>query len=782
MTQINRLTANVSVDPNDSFPLWSIEAGRTRRVTGQTLIDYITQENIKSAEFDSEGHLILTLNNGDTIDAGELPKAVLKIDDQPVGEIYTEGSINALIEDGVATFSVNNSVTLWPIHEVGIGDSPFVIDSPDQLGIEYQYTASSQFTQSMHLNTVGLPDGAQVKVTVYGVEEDSKPIYVTQFRQGKDFTWPVSTPTVFTLRSGDWRVEESSQLLHIQNSTTFDDDAARKRIIHGVAVDPNSSITMTVNDDGVLVVGGGSDTPTPDDTYIKKYTRAETEYVQIAYQGKYGDERVYYPSTLRQDVNGWTQFEYTGNLQFKPRDKSTGELGDTTLRIGAARSDFYHPLYVEGKRAAERTSHHIYNTYSLNDLITSNSESFVEWMANNPDYTQVQFLNTLFSCTVLGSANWVVSATTSGEDYNGTFPNGYQQIEIHRNGGGSRSFLRAYNKESPTHYFANYKANTELDWKQYAYADDSVDLKDKISYDNEIQNLNTTGSGVFVEYLGFGSTSAEHTHTFDESGVFWISNLQSSTRNKLVNVISSNGAELTGISVPFNRVVKFTYSSEIEEIITEASYANVDLDSSPADSTFDGEGFGVPSSSDVSTGVVTQDEITGNWKNNSAEAGDLTINLLSTNGVNNWRFYYTFPASALSSRNLIVQVDNKPSTTKQVRSGESWLCEVKGGRFYDDFFWQKIIDNQSTFDAIDTSGFDSFSPEIKTLKKSFTDKDLISIPVELPDDMQIFVSSVICNVNGRLRKQPFEYQYENGILRVHLNEVCSGIIIAEMIK
>ena len=48
--------------------------------------------------------------------------------------------------------------------------------------------------------------------------------------------------------------------------------------------------------------------------------------------------------------------------------------------------------------------------------------------------------------------------------------------------------------------------------------------------------------------------------------------------------------------------------------------------------------------------------------------------------------------------------------------------------------------------------------------------------------MQVFVSSVICEVNGRLRKQPFEYQYENGILRVHLNEICTGIIIAELIK
>jgi hypothetical protein len=45
------------------------------------------------------------------------------------------------------------------------------------------------------------------------------------------------------------------------------------------------------------------------------------------------------------------------------------------------------------------------------------------------------------------------------------------------------------------------------------------------------------------------------------------------------------------------------------------------------------------------------------------------------------------------------------------------------------------------------------------------------------------VASVICKgSDGMLKKQPFEYQYENGILRVHLSEVCSGIIIAELIK
>ena len=181
----------------------------------------------------------------------------LLIDDQFVTKIYTENDLDVLIEDGEATISVNNRVSPWPIELVGIGDSPKEIDSVDQLGIEYQFEASSEFSQSVHLYHEGLPEGAQIKVTVVNVEPNSKPIDVFQISAGGDLSWPVITPTVFTLRSGLWRVEESSQLLHVANATTFDDDAAIKKIVHGVALDPNSAVTMGVNDDGVLVIGGG---------------------------------------------------------------------------------------------------------------------------------------------------------------------------------------------------------------------------------------------------------------------------------------------------------------------------------------------------------------------------------------------------------------------------------------------------------------------------------------------------------------------------------------------
>ncbi len=156
---------------------------------------------------------------------------------------------------------------------------------------------------------------------------------------------------------------------------------------------------------------------------------------------------------------------------------------------------------------------------------------------------------------------------------------------------------------------------------------------------------------------------------------------------------------------------------------------------------------------------------------------------MSDNGVTNFRLYYSLPYGTLDSgRKVYVRVDEKAGNVKTIRPGEFWQCEVKAGRFFDSFFWSRVTDGTSSFDAVDVSSFDDEETQVKLLKKSFENKDLVSMPVELPDGFDILVSSVICKVNGRLKKQPFEYQYENGMLRVHLHEVCSGIIIAELIK
>jgi hypothetical protein len=79
----------------------------------------------------------------------------------------------------------------------------------------------------------------------------------------------------------------------------------------------------------------------PENGYIEKFTNADTERVQIAYEGKYGDDRNYYPIEIKQDVNGWTQFEFTGNMQFKTKSKDTGSVSNKIFEIQTSGSVFH---------------------------------------------------------------------------------------------------------------------------------------------------------------------------------------------------------------------------------------------------------------------------------------------------------------------------------------------------------------------------------------------------------------------------------------------------------
>ena len=71
--------------------------------------------------------------------------------------------------------------------------------------------------------------------------------------------------------------------------------------------------------------------------YIQKHTNAEINKLFVAYQGKYGDNRAFYPVSLYQDVNGWTQFEFTANMQFKSKNKDSGSVGDKVLEVKSAK-------------------------------------------------------------------------------------------------------------------------------------------------------------------------------------------------------------------------------------------------------------------------------------------------------------------------------------------------------------------------------------------------------------------------------------------------------------
>lgn len=94
----------------------------------------------------------------------------------------------------------------------------------------------------------------------------------------------------------------------------------------------------------------------PDAGYVENYSRADLNYVQVAYQGKYGDDRNFYPVAINQDSNGWTFCKFTGYMNFVPRDKGTGDTGSSVLEL---RSDKVihkqQPYYGEKKLAVEET-------------------------------------------------------------------------------------------------------------------------------------------------------------------------------------------------------------------------------------------------------------------------------------------------------------------------------------------------------------------------------------------------------------------------------------------
>ena len=218
--------------------------------------------------------------------------------------------------------------------------------------------------------------------------------------------------------------------------------------------------------------------------YIAKYSRADTDYVQVAYQGKYEEGRVYYPATLKQDVNGWTQSEFTGNLVFKSKNMDTGEVGDKILELQAAKVVHKKQPYYGDNKLATKASNNISNAASFNDVITTGGKSVSQWISENPSYTPSQLLDVVFDSKVLGETNWIVSLTASSNTYNGTIPSGFSQWELHKTGGAARDFMRVYHKESHTIYFAPYKAGKDPVWKKYGWQEDiSTEIDDKISAD-----------------------------------------------------------------------------------------------------------------------------------------------------------------------------------------------------------------------------------------------------------------------------------------------------------
>ena len=93
----------------------------------------------------------------------------------------------------------------------------------------------------------------------------------------------------------------------------------------------------------------------PDNGYIERFTKAETDYIQIAYQGKYGADRAYYPMSINQDSNGWTFCNFTGYMEFVPVDKNTGTKGPSVLELRENRVvNKKQPYFNDDKLATEQ--------------------------------------------------------------------------------------------------------------------------------------------------------------------------------------------------------------------------------------------------------------------------------------------------------------------------------------------------------------------------------------------------------------------------------------------
>ncbi|AUR83516.1 coil containing protein [Vibrio phage 1.036.O._10N.286.45.C3] len=329
--------------------------------------------------------------------------------------------------------------------------------------------------------------------------------------------------------------------------------------------------------------------------------------------------------------------------------------------------------------------------------------------------------------------------------------------------------------------------------------DSNWHLLNKVSYESSTVNTNSTGQGTIHEFLGSSSTSAVHTHTFNESGVVWIANFQvSSARDKAVEVKSSvSSVGMTGFKIPVNMITRFSYCKETNKMYSEASYIRPELIDFTPNSDFNAKsGYDRVSSGGGSTHRIEY------WENGTIfkiSNSKIEVHLLEGMNADSNRHGYV---KYINSRNDDVTFEWYDRNGNRINNSTvpstcpaNTVVDIFANYDTDDYFLtfgqsiaisgsalEEIVVNSEVFDHIDISGFDSENTQLKIVKKSFTDKDLISIPVELPEGYDVLVSSVICKVNGKLKKQPFEYQYENGILRVHLNEVCSGIIIAELIK
>jgi hypothetical protein len=202
--------------------------------------------------------------------------------------------------------------------------------------------------------------------------------------------------------------------------------------------------------------------------------------------------------------------------------------------------------------------------------------------------------------------------------------------------------------------------------------------------------------------------------------------------------------------------------------------------------SYQGEGLGVPDAVYVVTGTINQSSPVGrylNALNDGSSRGNIELN--NDEGYNEFQVIIQGRNKATREWRVGTGTLGKYSD-KTIRMGETWQCRVIVD--WDDatktsFFWTRLDDGAASFEAIDTSGFDAVEPEILPLTKRFHETDLIEIPLELPEGFTVVVRQIVVKRSSGVElEMDFTYRHENGVLKIHTNEVGSGLIIAGIIK
>ena len=480
--------------------------------------------------------------------------------------------------------------------------------------------------------------------------------------------------------------------------------------------------------------------------YVRKYSRADLDYVRIAYGGKYNDNKEYHPAQISQDSNGWVQEYFTESKVFKYKDKDTGTVGDKVLELNSGRvTNHKQPYFNDKKLAVEHTSPiftklqtqrttrpdfppaSIYVDEYYNTIMQANGEFKFRYVDSEGNTTQtLQASETKWNFLAQPKFN-NENLITENSDVS------FQKVSIT----GARKDT-AYNNFSIVGSSEGGDGGDGLIFKTYIRPDQNPN-KDYIQYfggtggGNQLANTESVSTaisedkakGVWIggvikdtvndegnpsDQLDCGNPKhwVEFRKTSISSSYYLVRQRTAVTSSEIVIHLHAESG-MTSCRFRVQNATGQAYDKTIrvgekwrfflhQNVYPYFELVNDGMGSGNASSDFDGEGFGVPGRTETGHGTIVQKVITGNYRNTSSEAGDLIINCRTEDGVKNFRFYYSLPHNTLASgRKVYVKVDEKAGNNKTIRPGEIWQCEVKAGLFFDDFFWQKITDGESTF-------------------------------------------------------------------------------------